>query len=72
MHLTNWKEGIVVEKEYIKKINMENKEIMREKKHEYEQKGFHSMEVIYERTIAVNNDITLNDDEQEDELKHLK
>ena len=37
---------------------MENKEIIR-KKHKNLQKVFHGMEVNYEKTIEVNNDLNL-------------
>ena len=67
------KEDIVFEEEeLIKKNHMENREIMKEKKHENEQKLFHSMEGNYEKTIEVNNEHKLNVDEQEDDIKHLK
>ena len=43
---------------------------MREKIHENQQKKFQSMEVIYEKTIAVNNELKGNVDEQQNDLKH--
>ena len=51
---------------------MKNKEIIREKKHENKQKLFHSMKVIYENAIEVNNDLKLNVDEQQDDIKTYK
>ena len=39
---------------------------------EKKQKVFQSMKGIYEKAIKVNNDLKLNVDEQQDDIKHLK
>ena len=70
----NFKEDIVVEKgEFIMKKDMKNKKIPREKKNmKINNKVFHIIKLIYEKVIEVNNDLKLNVDEQQDDLKHLK
>ena len=35
-------------------------------------KVFHSMKVVYEKAIELNNDLKLNVDEQQGDIKHLK
>ena len=54
------------------KKDMKNKELMSEKKLENKPKVFHSIKVIFEKVIKVNNDLKLNVDEQQDDLKQLK
>ena len=44
---------------------------MREKKHKIKQKVFHTMKVINEKAIEVNNDLKLNVDNQQDDIKQL-
>ena len=49
---------------------MENRETLR--KRENKQKVFHNMKVNYENGIEVNNELKLNVDDQQDDIKHLK
>ena len=51
---------------------MENKVIMWGKKHENKQRVFSSMKVNYEKPIEVNNELKLNVDEQQGNIKHFK
>ena len=69
MRLKITKKDIVVEKEeLIMKKVMDNKEIMRKNM----TIPVHSLKVIYEKAIEVNNELKLNVDEQQDDIKHLK
>ena len=68
----SYKEEIVVKKKIFKKKDMENKVIMRGKKHENKQRVFSSMKVNYEKPIEVNNELKLNVDEQQGNIKHFK
>ena len=52
------------------KKEMENRETLR--KRENKQKVFHNMKVNYENAIEVNNELKLNVDDQQDDIKHLK
>ena len=45
---------------------------MREKTWRKKEKKMVHSKVIYEKAIEVNNDLKLNVDEQQDEIKHLK
>ena len=70
MRMKITKKCIVVEKEeIIMKKDMDNKEIMRERKNMTI--TVHSLKVFYEKAIEVNNELKLNVDEQEDDIKHL-
>ena len=55
----------------LRKKDMKNKDVIR-KNMKITKKVFHSMKVIYEKAIKVNNDIKLNVDERQDDIKHLK
>ena len=55
----------------IMKKNYENMEIMRNN-NEIKLNKFHSMKVIYEKAIGVNDVLELNVDEQQVEIKFLR
>ena len=54
------------------KKDLQNREIMKAIKHEEEKNIFNSLKVIYKQAIEVNNDLKLNVDEQQGDIKHLK